>query len=113
MSEPVHITHYRCRTCRHVFTSQSSADACEGKPVTYDRGVKVGDKVRITDGDGKGSTATVECIHIIDREWGHYAWERYWHTVALTAKVDNSYGHRMLTFDNYVVMPLAELGGKA
>lgn len=103
--EAVQITRYRCSTCHHVFGSESAALACESRPVSHNRGVRVGDRVRITAGDGAGSTAIVETVYVIDREWGHYAWERYWHTVALTAKVEGGYGHRMLTFDSYEVMP--------
>ncbi len=63
--------------------------------------MKVGDTVIITQGDGEGSKAIVESIHIYDKEWGHYAWDRYWHTVGLTAKVVDGWGHRSLTFDSY------------
>lgn len=99
--EELLVTRYKCQTCGKVYDRLENAEECEKRPVSQDKGVKVGDVVKITAGDGAGLTATVESVFVIDREWGHYAWERYWHTVALTAKVNGSYGHRMLTFDNY------------
>lgn len=104
MSEALQITRYKCKTCGHVYDSEEAADRCESRPVREDRGVKVGDTVLITAGDGEGMKAKVESIYIVDMEWGHYAWERYWHTVALTAKVIDSWGHRTLTFDSYKVI---------
>lgn len=99
--EVMQVQRYKCDVCGHVYDDKARAEKCESKPVQHDRGVKVGDTVTITAGEGAGLTGTVERIYVIDREWGHYAWERYWHTVALEAKVNGSYGHRMLTFDNY------------
>lgn len=99
--ETLQVTRYKCSTCGKVYDRKDSAEACEAKPVSQDKGVKVGEVVRITQGDGAGELATVEKVYVIDREWGHYAWERYWHTVALTAKLNKGWGHRMLTFDNY------------
>ena len=95
------VTRYKCSTCGKVYDSKASAEACEAKPVSHDKGVKVGDVVRITQGDGTGELATVETVYVVDREWGSYAWERYWHTVALIAKVNDGWGHRILTFDSY------------
>jgi plastocyanin len=97
-------TRYKCETCGKEYVTEADAETCEARPVAHDRGVKPGDKVRITAGDGAGHTATVESVTVLDREWGHYAWERYWHTVALTAKVEGSWGHRFLTFDNYALI---------
>jgi hypothetical protein len=101
MSEALHITRYSCHTCKQVYDDRASADLCESRPIIEDRGVKVGDLVLITGGDGAGKKARVETVYIVDKDWGHYAWERYWHTVALTAKVEDSWGHRMLVFDQY------------
>jgi hypothetical protein len=99
MTKAINITRYQCGVCGATYDTEQQAAACEGRPVSQDKGVKVGDKVRVTAGDGTGQLATVESISIIDRGWGHYAWERYWHTVALTAKL--RLGHRFLTFDSY------------
>jgi hypothetical protein len=103
--ETFQVTKYRCATCQHVYDTEEGAKACESRPVRQDRGVKVGDVVRIIAGDSTGRTATVESVYVVDREWGHYAWERYWHTVALAAKVNDSWGHRTLTFDSYETLP--------
>ena len=54
--------------------------------------------------DGAGKRAKVTSVSIVDKDWGHYRWERYWHTVALTADFDG-WGSRMLTFDSYEVRP--------
>ncbi len=94
---------YQCETCGTSYSSEELAKKCESRPITQDRGVQNGDKVRIIRGDGQG-LATVEGRHVYSREWGHYAWERYWHTVGLTAKCDEGYGHRQLTFDDYEVI---------
>jgi hypothetical protein len=102
--EQLQITRYKCGTCGSVYDASESAELCDSKPVTQDRGVKVGDVVRITAGDGSGGLATVEQVYVLSRDWGHYAWERYWHTVALNAKLNRGYGHRMLTFDSYEVV---------
>ena len=99
--EVVTIERFKCPTCGATYGERHLAELCAARPVSQDRGVKVGDTVRITGGDGAGGTATVERISVLGRDWGHYAWERYWHTVALHAKVNGSWGHRMLTFDNY------------
>jgi hypothetical protein len=99
--KPIQQTIYKCEICGHTYSNEKDALDCESQPISQDKGVKVGDKVLITNGDGKGELGTVETVYIIDKEWGHYAWKRYWHTVALTASLDKSYGHRMLTFDSY------------
>ena len=98
------ITRYKCQTCGHVYDKKEVAAKCETRPVSHDKGVKVGDVVLIIAGDGDGKTATVDSVYVMDMEWGHYAWERYWHTVALTAKINDGPGSRMLTFDCYEPM---------
>lgn len=99
--EAIQITRYKCGTCGSVYDSETSAKTCESRRVTQDKGVKVGDQVRITAGDGDGKTATVSTRFVIDKDWGHHQWHRYWHTVGLTAKIDGGPGTRMLTFDCY------------
>jgi hypothetical protein len=101
MSEPVQLTKFRCGTCLHLYDTRDAADLCESRPVCQDKGANVGDVVRITAGDGAGELATVETRFVIDRGWGHYAWDTYWHTVGLSAKLNKGWGHRMLTFDSY------------
>jgi len=92
---------YKCEICDHVYDNQNDAELCESKSISQDKGVKVGDTVFITGGEGKGSMAKVRSVYIVDMNWGHYAWERYWHTVSLTADVIEGFGSRLLTFDQY------------
>lgn len=103
------IEEYQCETCGTKYRNEADARRCESKAIAEDRGVQNGDKVRIIRGDGMG-LATVEGRHIYSRDWGHYAWERYWHTVGLTAKCDEGWGHRQLTFDDYEVVPTSTRG---
>ncbi len=95
------VTTYQCEKCLTQYKNEKEALQCEAEPITQDKGVKVGDIVIITQGDGTGSKAKVTKTWIIDRDWGHYAWEKYWHTVAISADIIGSYGSRMLTFDSY------------
>jgi len=95
------IKRYQCEICGHSYDTVKAAKRCESKPVTEDKGVKVGDVVLITEGEGRGMKAEVKSRQIVDMEWGHYAWERYWHTVSITAKLLDSWGDRLLTFDSY------------
>jgi hypothetical protein len=99
--ETITQTLFKCSICKHAYSTEKEALDCESKPVEHDRGVKVGDKVRITNGEGVHEQATVTDVYVVDRHWGHYAWKKYWHTVAVNAKLDNSWGSRMLTFDSY------------
>lgn len=94
------ITEYECEICGAIYSTKKEALKCESKPVTYDRGVKIGDTVRIIRGDGQG-LAKVENIWIIDKDWGHYVADRYHHTVAMSVKCLDSWGNRTLTFDDY------------
>lgn len=101
------VTKYRCETCGAVYESAAEAKSCEAKQVTQDKGVKIGDTVRIVRGEGQG-LAKVTAKIVYSKEWGHYAWKRYWHTVGLTADClgDGAWGSRQLTFDDYEVVPL-------
>lgn len=93
--------HYKCDICGAVFDTEQQARKCESRPVTQDRGVKVGDVVTVLSGDGAGKKARVDSIRIADCAWGHYAWDRYWHTPVLSAKLLGEWGSRTLTFDAY------------
>ena len=104
MTEAVQFTRYRCGVCESSYSTETEASICEARPVTHDRKVAIGDFVTVTGGDGAGKRARVSSVSIIDKDWGHYRWERYWHTVALTADFDD-WGSRMLTFDSYEVRP--------
>lgn len=99
--EVLTIKRYRCQTCGTIYESEKTANDCESRPVLQDKGVTIGDLVRVTGGDGAGGEAIVKSRFIINRDYGHHAWQRYWHTVGLTAKLVSGLGHRQLTFDNY------------
>lgn len=97
------ILKYNCTICHTMYDTDAQALKCEEQPLRFDRGVKVGDLVLVIGGDGAGLRGTVESIKIMDKDWGHYAWKRYWHTIALTVKMPD-WGHRLLTFDDYEVL---------
>lgn len=99
--QAVHTTHYKCEKCGEVYATAAEANECEAQPITQDKGVKVGDKVRILNGDGAGEEALVEKVMVYDRSWGHYAWKTYWHTIGLEVKLTQSYGSRGVTFQEY------------
>ncbi len=105
MAQSVTRTTYKCGLCELEFGTEVEALQCEAKPITEDKGVKVGDKVWILHGQGTGEIATVERIVVVKKDWGHYAWERYWHTIAVSADCtypNGTYsGTRFLTFDSY------------
>ena len=101
--DTVNVMKYRCSICRTMFDTAEEALQCEERPLSMDKGVKIGDKVNVTRGSGAGHTATVEDVYPIDRTWGHVLWNRYWHTVGITVKLDDLPGHRFLTFDDYTI----------
>lgn len=97
----IKLERYECEICKQSYDTIEAARECESKPVTQDKGVKVGDEVLITGGDGRGLRCKVESIGVHDKDWGHYAAKRYWHTVFLVGKVVDSWGHRQLSYDQY------------
>lgn len=94
---------YKCSICGHEYEKISEAQSCESQPVTMDRGVKVGDNILCINGQGAGEVCRVEAVHIIDKYWAHYAWQRYWHTIVLDVKFPIG-GNRWLTYDDYSVL---------
>lgn len=92
------VTEYICETCGHSFGTEAAAQACEKRSVTHDKGVKVGDIIVITQGEGAGEKAKVTDRFIFGSDWGP---SRYSHTVGLNAALVNSWGSRQLTFDSY------------
>lgn len=104
MAKEIQIKKYQCNICKKIYDSEQRALKCESKPISQDKGVQIGDIVVIKNGDGAGEKAKVTEVYIIDMEWGHYAWDRYWHTVALCADIIGKYGSRQLTYDNYAVI---------
>lgn len=95
---------YKCSICDEEYSTKKEALSCESKPISQDKGVKVGDTILITGGEGARKQAKVTRKYIIDKYWGHHVWKRYWHTVALNADIIDSWGSRMLTFDHYEVI---------
>lgn len=98
------VEHFQCEACRHLYPTKTSALKCESRTVRRDQVVNVGDTVKILSGEGCGGLASVESVFVVDMNWGHYSWEKYWHTVAVTARLLNETGHRQLTFDAYKVV---------
>ncbi len=98
------VTQYQCETCKTIYHHECEALRCESRAVSQDRGVKIGDRVRITGGDGKGNLCEVESVSIINMGWGHHFADRYWHTIAVSGKVIDSWGSRFLTHDDYEVL---------
>ena len=99
----VELKRYQCEICGAQYANEAEAKRCESVPRREDKGVKPGDLVRVLSGDGAGRLATVTSVFVYDKDWGHYAAERYWHTVGVTAKIVDDWGSRQLTFDAYEV----------
>lgn len=95
-------TEYQCEVCEAKYNSEGNALACEAMPVKHDRGVKVGDTVRITAGEGTGSLCKVTGVHVHSPGWGP---KDYDHTVFLTGDVVGGWGSRQLSFNSYEVLP--------
>ena len=95
------IIEYECEVCGRAYRDKEDAATCEAKPVQNDKGVKVGDVVRITSGSGAGQFAKVTAITVQERGWGPAIYD---HSVALIADVIGSLGSRLLTFDSYEVV---------
>lgn len=96
-----HRSYYVCEVCGHRYDNPDRAAKCESIPLKHDRGVKVGDTVRITKGDGSGSLARVTAVHVHEPGWGP---PQYDHSVFLQADVVDSWGSRQLSFDSYEVV---------
>ena len=95
------IIKYQCEVCGRVYDDKEDAARCETKPVQNNKGVKVGDVVRITRGSGAGQLAKVTAITVHERGWGPAIYD---HSVALLADGIDSWGSRLLTFDSYEVV---------
>ncbi len=87
---------YECEKCGSQYSTAKKALKCEVKKIKHDYGIKVGDIVLITSGDGAGYNGKVKSTTIL----GNYDLY-YLHTVALEVDIINSWGSRLLTFDAY------------
>ena len=96
-----HYVRYECEICGGKYDAEEAARNCEAQPVLYDKGVKVGDKVLITRGDGKGTQGLVKTIFVTQPGWGPSA---YNHARGLTADVIGSWGTRQLQWTDYEVI---------
>lgn len=94
-------THYQCEICERKYATAEQALACESVPVKHDKGVKVGDLVRITLGDGTGSLCKVTSVRVHEPGWGPKAYD---HSVYVTGDVVDSWGSRQLSFNSYEVL---------
>ncbi len=93
-------TRYACDVCGKLFQHPKDAQDCESNPVREDRGVKVGDLVRIPRGDGTGSLCKVDRLWVVEPGWGP---KQYDHTVMVSGAVVDSWGSRQLAYDSYEV----------
>lgn len=74
--------HYICDICGSNYRASAEAIDCEKVPVTYDRGVKVGDTVKMLKGRWKGIEALVKEVIIGGAHWNGVA-GKFQHTVIL------------------------------
>lgn len=95
------IIKYQCEVCGRVHSDKEGAIKCESIPIQHDKGVKVGDVVRIIKGDGAEQFAKVTAITVQECGWGPAIYD---HSVALTADLIGYWGSRLLTFDSYEVV---------
>lgn len=93
---------YQCEICGAVYDTPDKATKCESIPVQHDRGVKVGDVVLITSGDGVGKRMRVTRIGVHEPGWGP---ARYDHSVFLMGDVLESWGSRQVAYNAYEVLP--------
>lgn len=84
-----------CKVCKAWYEDWGNAVACATKKVTHDKGVLVGDEVKITNGPLKETIAKVINIQLV------YMYnEKYWHTVGVYVKMPKE-KVGFLTHDNY------------
>lgn len=95
-------TKYICEICEAKYDTAEEASKCEAIPVKHDKGVKVGDKVRITSGDGAGLLCVVERVMVHSPGWGPATYD---HAVYVVGPVESSWGHRQLSHNSYEVLP--------
>lgn len=99
----VTIIKYECGVCGERYYDVAKAVECEQRPVTQSKGVKVGDTIKIISGGGQGRGIVIR-IDVIQKSWAEHQWLRYWHTERLIVDCLDSYGSRVLTFDDYEVI---------
>ena len=98
---------YRCGICKHEYKTAREALECEESPLREGKGVKIGDTVMITGGQGSGCLAKVESLSVAEKYWCQGSWKYYWHTVMVSAHIlegQHKIGSRWLTFDQYYII---------
>ncbi len=95
------INKYQCEVCKRLYNTETEAGACESRGVAHDRGVRIGDLVLITRGDGAGKKLRVTSTGVHEPGWGP---ARFDHSVFLVGDVIDSWGSRQLTYDSYEVL---------
>jgi hypothetical protein len=101
MTTLIQLQRFRCDICKTLYNTKTEALSCESQPISHDMGIEISDVVLVVTGDRMGEKARVISTWIIDKYWGHYAWERYWHTVGLSVEYIDGHAVRMLTYDDF------------
>lgn len=99
-------TRYICELCLQPYELAEDALKCERLPIIYDKGVKIGDVVLITKGEGAGEKAKVSGVYVVSPNWH----PRYAHAINLSADLLDGSGTRTLTFDSYSVIEAKDQG---
>lgn len=100
----IQVKYYVCEICNHRYEHKIDAETCEAQPITRDKGVNVGDIVRVINGDGTGDLLKVSSRWIYDHYWGP---TKYWHTVGISGELISGIyqGYsRSLAFTDYEVI---------
>ncbi len=91
---------FKCSICGEIYDTKEQCESCENKPITQDKGVKIGDEVRVIKGYYQG-LAKVVGIRIESKHWRDHYFNRYWHTIGLSVNCINGLDSRSLSFDDY------------
>lgn len=98
--EVVTHTKYKCSICGKEYNTQEEAISCEQIPITHDKGIRVGDKVLVTYGEGSGHIVPVVSMWIIPGNWDGP--QQYLHTPCIQVEFPHPiYGNRNLLYDDY------------
>jgi hypothetical protein len=110
---------FRCSKCGTRYGRLEQWERCVRRPVLNDRGVKVGDVVRVTRGRFAGRRASVFLVNVMAPSSLPYGEpDEYWHTVGVYVLIQpgkpvegaNYVPDEFLTWDEYETLPN---GGRA
>lgn len=93
----IEVVKYQCGVCKHVYVNRDDALACESTPITHDKHVKAGDRVRLVGGTWDGEIATVLKICLGPTETGKV--DYYGHSVYI--KTNLPAGGKYRYYDGY------------